>query len=414
VYALVGCSLALALASCGSQPSYREQASAACDQARHDAGTSAASAAAASRAALAKVRALHAPDGQKAAADGLVSGLSDQQRALDELAAALRAHAKPAELRDLAGTVDVRGNLIAPSAHKLGVPGCGRAGGALADRLLAEDYAVRMHRTVDYLGRVADELPSFTTSDRVQLDADAERAYKLVDDVSGRLQPLEPPRAVAPLHGAIVDVSYGLGAPFSNLQERIFKHRPADGVRALREFRAKLALLRKRWQRMQPKLPRVAADSIWGSPSGAVLEAAARKRIYVETLQPQLLLLNTSRFPSSASAGAAAWDRAGAKVARTLSSIRGARPPADATVANRLMLRGLGDMRDAFRSLAVALRTHDPAPAAKAQTRVTAGLDELRHAQRRFRAAGYRLDLGAGDGKVKPRRSAGARPATKS
>jgi hypothetical protein len=394
----VALAVAVATAGCGgSQRGYEEQARTACAKARASAGTTVASTARATRQALVTLRDLDAPEGQADAAKTLADGLARQQQALDELAVALRERAKPARLRELVGAVDVQGNLTGPAAQTLGVPACGGAADRLADRLLAEDYSTSMHRTFDLLARADRDLPSFTADDPRQVGAAAQRAYDLLGDVSGRLQDLEPPAAVATLHADVVDASYGLASPFSTIETRAESGRVGDPDAALAIYHRRLARMRAAWRKIAARVPKVDEGSVWGSPSGAAEAAALRRKAYRATIKLALDTLNEAPFPKR-DAGAAAWARIARAVGRMRTAAEEAHPPEAARGAHRMMLAGLADVGHGFAAAGTAIREGSSATYARAQREVRAGLRELRRAQRRFAAAGLRFDLGAGSG----------------
>lgn len=409
--ALAAVGAATAIGACGSQPSYREQVADACAEARAHAGTTPRASAAASGKALQAIRDLDPPEDAAADARALVGGLEHQQRALDGLARAVGDRAAPAELRERVGAVGTQGDLLAPVARKVGVPACGTAATRMVDRLQAEDYAATARRFMALLEHDLAALPQLALHDPGRMKSQADDAWQTLGDDRERFDGLDVPKGLDRAHRALVDDLFDLSDPYFAIWDRMARGKPAHVRRELAAFRRTRAEVRAHWRALEAKLPRPAADSVWGGQSAEALASAERKARYLEKARSELARYRLSLElldggPVRGPKAIRIYKEAARTFERARAELAGAQPPTEVAAAHRLMVTGLRQARDFLRA-AVRFSTA-PTPALALRIKRLAdngftGEATLLRAERAFRTKGYKFELGV-DSEKRPRR----------
>ena len=402
--ALGGAALLAALlaAGCGGAASYEDQLAGACEQARVAKDATPAAAAGAGRKALAAVRGLDGvPEARKDAVTTLLQQLTQQQRALDDLARGVAGHAKTARLRELVGAVEVQAALVAPTARKAGAPACGGGATALVTALHTQDYAVQMGRFfAEYDARVRAE-PALRTGDNAKLLGETVSSYHVFSDLADDLQTVDAPGTLARDHQRLDDALTDAYAAFDDAEQHLQVGNDAPVRREIRGHRRAVARFATARRALQAKLARVPVDARWGTVDVAAVRrtaAAARKATYIDQVGLELHHLSealagqeTIHDGDSPRRAARVLRHSDHQVELSYRYLAGAQPPARVARAHGLMVSGMAALAAASERASAALVHADYRTAIRELNAVLHGAvaRKLRAADRAFRAAGY-------------------------
>jgi hypothetical protein len=393
VNAIVVCGVVAGLVACGGDGrSFQDAAADACAQARREAGTTPASVARASGAALKAIRGLDVP----VDARPFVQGLAQRQRALDALAAKARATSVPAQLRGDVEALDVQDSLLAKTAADAGVPRCGAQGDALVQRLKAADYAVGMRRFLAVFdARVDQDPPLRATRDLQRLRTEMEASYELFSSLGERLDALDAPDALQPLQERLSDAVSDGWDTLSGAEDRAaVGNRGAMVAMAARHRRA-VARAKRLRREVEAALPTADAPSAADARRAADRDADAGYRELAEDValdanslfRESVLVVRDSRTPADVVAPARGWARRAAALVRRAEAIA---PPARFRGAHARLVAALRATRSYMGVLAATRPGDDP------RARIAAARDRLNDAlaavDRAYFALGVDLD----------------------